>query len=267
MHTELLSWSAIAPGATGAAAAALVGDSLTIKNNRTANGPLILALWGMQQAVGFQQLAFPSGHDTTRGYRYGQRIADTSPRLALGCAIPITAQETLTVTVAGSATAGDVELGHALVHYPDLPGVDSRAITWKELDDRVEKLTTVYASLTSAGAGYSGSELITSDSDLLLANRDYAILGGETNTNTAGAITIIGPDTGNVKIGFPSATATNPFTADFFVRLANAFNSPQIPQISSGNKANTFIGLATDENTPTILVTLYLALLKRKGGS
>jgi len=262
MHTELLSWSATAPGTSGAAATALTGDSLVIKNNRQADGPALIALWGMQQATGSQQITFPSGHDTTRGYRYGQRIADTSRRLAHGTALFATAQEQLSITVAGSATAGDVELGHALVHYPDLPGVQNRAITWEDLMDRYQKLTTVYASVTSAAAGYSGAELITADSDLLMANRDYAILGVETNTSTVSAVTIVGPDTGNVKIGCPGTTAGNDETKDFFCKLAREFDSPQIPVISSGNKSNTYIGIASDENTPTVLITLFLALLK-----
>lgn len=262
MHTELLSWSATAPGAAGVAATPLVGDSLTIKNNRSAKGPIIIAAWFLQQAAGFQQITFPSGHDTTRGFRAGARIADSTRRLGRGVGLPITAQEQMTITVAGSATAGDVELGHALVHYPDLPGVQNRAIKWTELDQRFEKLTTVYSSVTSTGPGYSGSELITTDSDLLMANREYAILGGETNASGASAVTIIGPDTGNVRVGFPGSTVSNSATDDFFCDLARVWDSPQIPVISSGNKSNTYIGIASDENTPTVLITLFLALLK-----
>jgi len=262
MHTELISWSATAPGAAGAAAAALTGDSLTIKNNRGVSGPRIIDLWAMQQTSGFQQVTFPTGHDTTRGYRYGVEAGDTYSRLCAGLSIPITAQETMTVTIAGSATAGDVELGCALVHYPDLPGIDARTLTWAQLNDRYEKLTTLYVSMTGAAAGYTGAELINADSDLLLANRDYALLGGSTTVDCA-AVVLQGPDTGNAKIAFPGADQDTDEVSQYFCGLARAQDRSLIPVINSGNKNSTYISIVQDENNVTVLATLYLALLRK----
>jgi len=262
MHTELTCWSATAPGSSGAAATALTGDSLTIKNNRGIAGPAIIALWGMQQTSGWQQIAFPSGHDTTRGYRYGVEAGDTYERLPRGIEIPITAQELMTITIAGSATAGDVELGCALLHYPDLPGVDSRTLTWNQLNQKFEKLTTVFATVTGAAAGYTGAELINAESDLLLANRDYAILGGSTTVDCA-AVTIIGPDTGYTRIGFPGADQVADLSNDFFCDLARTCDKSLIPVMNSGNRNATSIGIVQDENNVSAIVTLYLALLRK----
>ena len=262
MHTEILSFSATAPGASGAAAAAFTGDSLTIKNARGNSNPRIISLWAMQQTSGFQQIAFPSGHDTTRGYRYGVEAGDTYARLPRGLSIGVTAQEALSVTIAGSATAGDVEIGCALVHYPDLPGVDQRTMTWAQLLARMEKLTTIFATIAGAAAGYTGAELINAESDLMLANRDYAILGGSTTVDCA-AVTIVGPDTGYARIGFPGADQVADQNADFFCDLARTHDESLIPVINSGNRNATTIGIAQDENNANVIVTLYLALLKK----
>jgi hypothetical protein len=262
MHTELLSWSATAPGAAGAAATALTGDSLTIKNDRGNSAPKIIDLWAMQQTSGFQQIAFPSGHDTTRGYRYGTEAGDSTSRLPLGMMIEVQPQELLTVTVAGSATAGDVELGCALVHYPNLAGVESRSLTWSQLQSRYEKLTTVFLTVAGAAAGYTGAELINAESDLLLANRDYAILGINTTVDCA-AVTIIGPDTGYARIGVPGADQDADEVANYFPKLAIAHEMSLIPVINSGNRANTNIGIVQDENNVNAVITLFLALLKK----
>src|SRR5436190_2656625 len=181
MHIELVSFSATAPG-TGAAATAFTGDSLTIKNSR---GPArVLAHWGQQQATGYQQIVYPSGHDTTRNWRTVVLANNSVPRNVLGTPWWIQPQELMTITIAGSATAGDVELGHLLLEYDDLPGVNSRLTDWDTLLRRAEKQLTIQVTM-NAGAtvpGYVATELINADSDLMMANRDYAIVGIETTT-------------------------------------------------------------------------------------
>lgn len=267
MHIELLSWSATAPGADpGAAATPLAntggaGDSLTIKHNVGGMRPFLFALWALQQASGYQQLAYPTGHDTTRGYRTGVEATRTDFRLPPGMSLEIGTQELLSVNIVGSATAGDVEIGCSLVCYPNQPGISQRNLTWEKLQKNMEKMTTLFLSVTGTAAGYSGGEAISTDSNLLIANRDYAILGGETTVDCA-AVTIIGPDTGNVKIGFPGADDNSDWTSQYFALMARLFDMPFIPVINAANRNSTFVGIAADENNPTVPITLYLALLK-----
>jgi len=267
MHFEILSWSATAPGADpGVAATALAntggqGDSLTIKHNLGAKRPFIFALWALQQVSGYQQLAFPTGHDTTRGFRTGVEAERTDFRLPPGMSMEIGTQELLSVTVVGSTVAGDVELGHSLVCYPNQPGISQRNMKWEALQKNMEKMTTIFASVTGTAAGYSGAESIATDSNLLIANRDYAILGGETTVD-CGAVTITGPDTGNVKIGFPGADDNADWTSQYFALMARLFDEPFIPVINAANRNSTFVGIAADENNPTVPITLYLALLR-----
>jgi len=50
--------------------------------------------------------------------------------------------------------------------------------------------------------------------------------------------------------------------SQWFMVLSRLHGEPMVPVFNSGNKQNCFIGVATDENAGTFVVTLHLALLK-----
>jgi len=248
--------SATAAAAAGSAAAALTGDSLNVRNY--GNRPRLISVWGTCQTGGFAQLAFPTGHDTTRGFRVGAPVASTQMLCSLGSSIPITPQETITGTIGGTAVAGDVENVSFLTRYDVNKG--QRLIGWAECDKRASKLTTIEQAIVSAaGPAYTGTALITATTDLLIANRDYALLGitSRTQVHCAG---IIGPDTGNDRIGVPGILRYE-IGAQFFRLLSQSQNDDLIPVINSGNKGSTSFFVATDENAGTFTVTAHLALL------
>lgn len=260
MHLQLVSAFTTAAGTSGTAAAAVTGDSLVVGNG--VGDVRIIAAWMDCQATGWFQIATASGHDTTRGFRARVTASEARNRIPLGLGLPVWPQETMAVTIMGSATAGDVEHVCMLLKYQNLPGVDARLLTWAELGKRFEKLTTIEATLAGAAAGYTGEELINAESDLLLANRDYAVLGAAASVE-APALTMRGPDLGNVRVGVPGNDLDSDFGATFFATLARAYNEPMIPVISSGNKGATYIGTLQDENNANVTVSWYLALLRR----
>lgn len=261
MHLESIGFTATAPGASGAAAAAVSGDSLTCKFGTR---PRILQTWCDFQGSGFLQIAFPTGHDTTRGFRCRVIASEVTPRMAMGIAMPLSQQETMTLTVAGSAVAGDVENGILLMAYDDMPGSNQNLASWSEVKRRTEKLTTIDGSLTAAGSGgtWSGSESIMADSDLLIANRDYALLGIEIGVECA-AVSIKGPDTAGVRIAVPGSTEFADLSNQWFAVLSRAYDDMKcIPVINSANKANTLLECLQDENNAAVTFSLMLALLK-----
>jgi len=254
MNLELISYSATQPN-TGAAAAAVGADSLTVKNSKSA--AKIVAAWATNQVAGFHQVAFPSGHDTTRGFRAGQPLGGPNLYLPLGMSLDPKPQELLSIQIAGSNVAGDVGQGSLLVYYDDLPGINMRGVSLAELRKRMKCLTTIETSVAStAGPSYGTAQLITAGSDLLKANTDYAVLGMSCRTAVHN-LYLIGPDLGNVRIGVPGVLRPE-LTQRFFLAIANAFDIP-IPVINSGNKASTSVGVSTDENAGTFLHTLHLA--------
>lgn len=260
MHFELLNVTATAPSA-GASGAAVGTDSLVIKNSSQSGGVQIIAMWSTQQFAGFSQVAYPSGHDTTRGFRVGGAVGVNPCLLPFGHALEVTPQELLAVTLAGSIVIGDVEQLAMLVHYGNLPGVAMRTISPTELNSRTHKRTTVEASIVStAGPSYGTPVAINAGSDLLIANRDYAVLGATCRT-AVHTMHMTSPDFSNVRIGVPGMLRYE-FGSQYFVALSRAHGLPLIPVINSGNKANVLIGVNTDENAGTFVTTWHLALLK-----
>jgi len=266
MHLEIVTATATAAAAApgGSAAAAVTGDSLTIKNAKPGSRVLMLAAWAHLNTNGVGgQLTRPSGHDTTRGFRFIGKAATVGKSLISPLApLDLKPQEVMAVTLIGAATAGDVEALNMLMFYEDLPGTTAR-LAGSNILERIDDVLTVQSTITgAAGPGYTGSELINADSDLLQANRDYIVLGATSVAQVhSGALTIVGPDTGNLKVGMPLC-ADEHYSANFFVNLAAATGKPVIPIINSGNKGSTYLALSTNENGAAISVALHLALLK-----
>lgn len=261
MHIETISFTATAPGASGAAAAAVAGDSLTVRNGKLGTAIRCLAGWAKLQAAGFLQVATPTGHDQTRGWRTRVALNEPTPILPLGGPFPFQPQELISPLIAGSATAGDVETACMLMFYENMPGLQARLARWDDVKARIVRETTIEATITSAaGPGYSGTELITSESNLLRANSNYAVLGVTCSTNVAG-IWIQGPDTANQKITCPGHSLRSEMTSQFFAMLSRAYDLPTIPIIAAGNKDSTNIGVITDENAGSFAVSFQLGLI------
>lgn len=258
MHIELLGVTATQPN-TGAAGVAIGDNSLTVKNGR---GAKMIGLRSVHQTAGFVQVTYPSAHDTTRGYRVDAAAGANPFLLPIGNALELQAQELLSFTIAGSNTAGDVEQVYGTIHYDDLPGINQRLLTEAQLDAKTEALTTIQIPVVStAGPSYGTAVAINSNTDLLRANRDYAVIGMISRT-TVGAAFIIGPDTSNLRIGVPGIANRPDITGQWFRILCKESGRPCIPVINSGNKASTFFGVATDENAGTFNCSWLLALLK-----
>jgi hypothetical protein len=256
MHYEIITAQATQPN-TGLAGTANTGDSLTIKNGR---GKIhTIAGWSSRQVAGFSQIVVPSGHDTTRNYRAGVAAALGQLVMPLDLQMPLEAQETIASTIAGSNTAGDIELDSFLVYYADFPGINMRSITAQQLEQRTRKYTTVETSITAVVTGQYAEAAITADSDLLKANSDYAVIGMSSRTG-AHSLTLKAPDFGNVRVGCPGMLRPE-VTSQWFVLLSRVHGLPLVPVFNTGNKAQTSVGFVMNETAAATAVTLYLALL------
>jgi hypothetical protein len=170
-------------------------------------------------------------------------------------------QDLLSVTVAGSAVAGDIENGVLLVAYEEVGGLAAVMLTAEELRRRTVRLVTVYASLASGtSGGWSGAELITAESDLLRANTPYAVLGCQ-NSVEACAIGIRAPDWSNLRIAIPGHDLDAGETADFLPRLSERLGLGLIPVFNSANRNNIWLDCLQDENGGDPVVSLMLAEL------
>ena len=266
MHIELQTFQTTAAPATGAIATALTGDSATIRNGR---GKIsIIAAWASPNTNRITtQMVYPSGHDTTRGYRVevgpGPITSVTNAgalTIPLGAELIVQPQETVVTTNFAAAVAGDVDSTSYLVHYADFPGIDARLMTATEVASRTEKMTTIVCNIPDAGVGVYSEEVITVDSDLLRANRDYAVLGF-TAAFAAHSFTFFSPDNGNTRTGCPGNLRPE-ITAQWFMLLSRLIGGKAVPIFNSGNKGQVRLGFVGDENAGARLITAHLALLR-----
>jgi len=257
---DIQSFSVTAPGA-GAALAAVTGDPAAVRNAAQGSRILMIGAWSKAQAVGTSQIVFPSGNDTTRNIRWRNVANQPGNMLARGIGQMLEPQDPLTLTQVGSAVAGDVEFVSMMNYYESLPGVDAQLIDIGALNSRMVRLVTVEDTTTATVATtYSGARAINAGSDLLRANTQYAILGVKLGA-VCQALTIRGPDTGNLRVAIPGLTAPDVETVNWFVQLSEWFGLPMIPTFNSANKTGTFIENLQDENLTAVPFSLLLAEL------
>lgn len=251
--------AAVAPGGSGMAAVA--GDSLNVRNCPINLRPLLLQMWVKSQTSGIIQMTHPTGNDTTRDIR-GRHVATAAlPLLTNGYSEPMEPQEAMTLTLSAGAVAGDIELWHALMYYPELPGTNANLIDLNGLDARFVEYVTVEDTTTATGGGvYSGARLINAASDLLIANTDYALLGAHIGA-LCGALCVQGSDFGNLRLGIPGMNGRPDVTANWFPWLTQEYGIPLIPVFNSANKGNITITNVQDENLTAVPFALVLARL------
>jgi hypothetical protein len=262
MHLETIGYAATAAAVAGTVAAALAGDSLVVKNAAPGTKVFILAMTSDHQTVGADQLVLPSGHDTTRGYRVRVTASEVANLMPFGFKQEVFPQETMGLTVFGTAVAGDVETGMLWLWYENLPGISGRLITAADARQRVSKLVTVDFGITTvAGPGWTGAEALNTESDLLLPNRDYAVLGAVMSVECA-ALGIRSPDFGNVRVGVPGNELDPDMTSNWFLRLSESSGLATVPVLSAGNRAAVLLDAAQDENAAAVTASLVLGLLE-----
>lgn len=261
MHHEIISYSATAPGAAGAVAAALAGDSLTARAARPGSRILILNMWADFQTAGFAQIIAPSFNDTTRGIRCSVPSSEPGALLPWLAPQPLNPQELISATIAGSATAGDVEEASIWVWYEDVPGLGGNYLDVAGVNARAVRQVTVFNSITTtAGPAYTGAQALNAGSDLLRPNTDYAVIGMVVRTECL-SVGIRSPDWSNVRIGIPGIDTRPEATGNWFADASTKLGLPLIPILNTGNKAAIFIDAAQDENAAAVPFSLNLVEL------
>jgi len=254
---EVITASGTAIGAALAPLTAVAGDSLAVRSFDSPKVAKILQHWNDVQVAGTSQLRSAKLHDNVRGIRIDTIVSEPVPLLPWGVGQRVYQNDTLIQELAGSAVAGDIEFVASLFYYEDLPGGNARLITVDELMRRATNISGVENTLALGTAGgYSGAEAINAENDQFHASAEYAIVGYIVDTECA-VVGYRGADTSNFRVGGPGIETFRDITADWFVRLARAFNLPLIPVMRAENKANTQIDGAQDENGADTTVITY----------
>ncbi|MGD9210952.1 MAG: hypothetical protein PVI90_09245 [Desulfobacteraceae bacterium] len=258
---ELVSGYTTAPGTTLTEVTICTGNSKTIRAAAADANIRLLSAWTKFQAAGYLQLNSPKLHDNIAAIKLASGIGIPNPELPMGPSQKLYPQDTLSIKIAGSATAGDIENCSLLVYYDDLPGSNGNFITADEAAERCINIKTVVNSLTMGTSGdYSGEELLRADEDLLKANTDYALLGMVTRTKMC-SVRYRGTDLGNLGVGIPAYDARQDMTSEWFLRLSRATGLACVPVINSANAGSIYIDGLNDENALTFVCSTILAEL------
>lgn len=258
---ETIGFQATAPGAAGATATVFSGDTATVRGAPGTTGARILAVTVVTQASGWAQVVRASGHDQIRGARFGSAANRAVTYIVPGSARRSPPGETLAVSIAGSASTGDIE--RCLVHlwYDALPNLDQDLVDFDYVRANGASEVTVYATLTAGTTGgWSGEEPITQDSDLLRADRRYAVLGAAV-TSASPIPYIRGPGSAGLRIAAPADASNTQFAPHWFAFLSRWSGLPCIPVIHGASRNAWFTGVAADENGGSLAVTWHLVEL------
>jgi hypothetical protein len=255
-------------GASLAATTVAGGDSLQVKNTNGNTPAWMLQFWVKNQAAGEVRIRSPKMHDNVDNIRARVQTGLVDYLQPLGIRQRLFSQDVMVVELAGSAVGGQIEDVCQMIYYEDLQGQSQRLIDEPTLVGRMQladqsfNLLTVRLAITcGTTAGYGGSRAINGDADLLKANTDYAVLGMDSDLRVA-AITLKGPDTGNLRIPTPGEIGKQHIWPEWFRRVSNAYKLPLIPVINSANKGATFIETVSDQAGGTANVRVFLAQLK-----
>lgn len=250
--------------AIGAALAATTiagGDSFQVKNTNNNTKAWLLTYWTHNLVAGMSRIRSPKLHDNVDAIRSRALVATLDPVLPLGDRQVLYPQDVLIHELAGSAVGGQIESIVTLLYYEDLLGQQQRLITPAQLYARQRHIHGVRLAITlGTTTGYNGARAINGDVDQLHANTDYAVMGISSDIDTA-AISLRGPDTGNLRCSVPGSTKLWQLTERWFIKLSQEFGLPLIPVINSANKSATLIDAVNNQAGGTANATIWLAEL------
>lgn len=245
------------------ALAAVTGDSLAVRSSPTEKLTRLVQLWTDVQLAGTVRVKSPRMHDNVQAIRFDTIASDLYPLLPMGISQRVYPNDVLSVDLAGSSTAGDIEYALLMLLYEDLGGANAHFIGEEELMRRAINISSVENTIaTGATAAWAGSEAINVEFDQFHAGGQYALVGYVVDTE-APAIAWRGPDTSNYRVGGPGIETDRSITTEWFLKLTRAFKVPLIPVFSAENKAGTAIDALQDENgSDTTVISTYVELGK-----
>jgi len=262
---EVIAGFATAPGATLTTVTMSTNQSAVIRGTDTSKGTWLLSTWAFNATAGESRIFSARLHDQAQGIRNRVTAALASPLMpGFGTATfaqRLYAQDNLTIQISGGGGA-EKDCIALLIGYDDLSGVAGRFIDQPTLRKNGINVVTAEVTVTAVATGnFGGAVAINSTNDNLIANTDYAIIGGMTDTRGC-AVGISGVDLGNLHVGFPAEPSLRGFTANWFEQLSVAFGgAPYIPVINSANKAATNIDVQTSDAAGTFIINLEMVQL------
>jgi hypothetical protein len=260
---EIVSGFATNPGATLTGLTASTGLSYTVRGTDLTKNTWLLAAWAFNPTAGELRIFSARLHDQSQGIR-NRVTANLAMPLVGGpvndaFAQRLYAQDGLTVQLSGGGA--EIDTASLLIAYEDLGGVAGRYIDNPTLMKQGINWVTAEVTVTATTDGkFGGAVAINSSLTNLIANTDYAVLGGMSDTR-GGAVRVNGVDFGNLGPGFPAEPSARYLTQNWFQQLSAAYQAPYIPVFNSANQTAVNIDVQSNGSGGTYIVNLWLVQL------
>lgn len=244
--------------ALAAASVAASGDTLQVKNFDQASKAYLENITVKGTAARTVRVLSPSLHDPVRGITFVTAQAPSVFAMPREVGQPLQRGDVLTLQLNSGATDSTAAvLQH---YYENLPGAQANLVSWSDIAGYIDNIKPVQVAATSSATiGAWNDVALNSTEDLLHADTWYAVLGYVVDVACL-AVSVRGPDTGNLRISGPGSVLTG-FTGDYFVTESDRTGRPHIPLINSNNKGGTTVSTADNAASTAVQVQLILAEL------
>jgi hypothetical protein len=240
------------------AATAFTGGITNIRNFAQTDYAKIIAFSRKGATAGTARIRSSLMHDDVQAFRVRCPAADPTDHIPQWVPNTMYAQDSPLVD--GDGTNTEVEAYTLSVFYSNLPGASARLHMLADVQPLIDQLIVQQVTITAVVPPNPATGLLTSLYNTLKANRDYAVLGFETDVPLAG-VGIQGADTGNLVAGM-GVPADIFKTRDCFVRYSTEYQLPLIPVINAANAPATLVVVYNDVAAAASNIGVVLGLLR-----
>jgi hypothetical protein len=241
------------------AATSFTGSIANIRNFASTDYAKLVAFGRKGATAGTGRIRSALMHDDVQGLRVRALAADPTSHVPHWAPNLMYAQDSPIID--GDGTNTEVEAYVAGIYYSNLPGVAARLHMPADVLPLIDQLVAQQVTISAVAPPAIATALITANYNTLKANRDYAILGFQSDTALL-AVGVQGADTGNLIAGGP-CPADIFKTRDYFIRESNELSLPLVPVINAANAPATNLVVANDVVAASANVTLIMGLLRQ----
>lgn len=239
------------------AATSFTGGIQNIRNFAPTDSAQLIEFGRKGATVGTARIRSSLFHDDLQSLRFRCLAADPTSHIPHWQGNMLYSQDAPLVD--GDGTNAEVEAYVASIFYSNLPGAQARLHSPADVLPLIDLILGQQITITAVVPPAPATALITSLYNTLKANRDYAVLGWQSDVALAG-VGIQGADTSNFIAG-GTGEADIFKTRDKFVRMSYELNLPLIPVINAANAPATNLVVFNDVAAANANVTLVLGLL------
>lgn len=255
---ETILWQATAPGSGGATASVATGDTAVVRGAPGSRGAVLVSVVWRTQAAGWVRVTRASGHDLVRGWQASAPAGLTRVAIVPGRGVPSVPGEAVGVTIAGSGTAGQIERVAVTLWYEQLGAIEAALVGYDDLVRQAGREVTVEITLSAGTAGgWSGEVALNAQSDLLRADRRYAVLGAWSSVESVWP-SLRGPGLGGLRVVCPPGGSGYPCSDVYFLELSRVTGLPTVPVVSGSDRPGWLVGCSADQAGGSPRVTLYM---------